>query len=160
MAKAYIPYDGSAGIYSSVEAIPDSREKLQAWSSKLAPKLARRTNPDDFHCTVIWSKVSPNRTDVDPKMDYLARLDHFEYWDGHDKDGYLVAVLTSPSLLHRHKQWKSRGAVSSFPDYCAHVTLADKFTPTPDLFKQIVQLSDKYRGQVLSFTNETIENTK
>lgn len=160
LSKTYRPYTSKIGMYSSVAPIPSSVSTLLKWQKELNIRGARQAPQDELHCTVMWSKVVPNceGIDVDPDMDYVAKLDHFEYWDGHDKDGYLVAVLTSPGLSHRHTQWKLRGAVSSFPDYVSHVTLADKFRPTPDLFKRIVQLSDKYRGCALSFSNETLED--
>jgi hypothetical protein len=158
LAKTILPFDGSSGLYVSVSPTFYSSEKLKGWAKHLFPNV--EIDSDKFHCTVMYSKVCSTKTVTDTKMDYLAKVSHFEFWDGHDSDGYLVVVLQSPSLVHLHKKWKSLGAVHSFDDYTPHVTLLDKFKMTKELQKRIDELSTKEKGTILSFTNEQLENIK
>jgi len=162
--EAGVPFDGTSGFYSKVFPTDYSKRKLSAWANKLRPLDARLYEDDKFHCTVIWSKVIPKSVGSTlvpaAKGTFVAKLDHFEYWDGHDKDGYVVAVLQSPDLKGLHENWKSHGAVHSFSQYEPHVTLFDKFIPTPYLHRQLRMLSQKEKGSILSFNNETLENLK
>lgn len=159
-AKFRMPFTRKSGLYVCVEPNAYSNEKLKSWTNEFQEIQKDARIPEDYHCTVMWSKIVPTCTDYDPDMDYIARLDHFEYWDGHDKDGYLVAVLTSPSLHHLHKQWVRRGARHSFEDYTAHVTLLDKFKPSSSLSAKIDKMTKSLRGSPLSFTNEALESIK
>lgn len=159
LAKSYRPYTGKSGLYVSVSTLPNYNKLIADWAEEFGKPLTSRQE-QELHSTVMWSKQTVNNTSVDANYNHVARLNRFEYWDGHDNDGYLVAVFDSPSLIHLHKKWLNRGAVHSFSDYLPHLTLRDKFTPNQDLFDKIGELSKKYKGSMISFNKEQIESLK
>jgi aryl carrier-like protein len=141
-----------------------SEHQLRSWAAQLvgAENLKAKI-VDNLHATVMWSKVAPAPEAmrlVDAQAHYLAEFDHFEYWDGHDSDGYLVAVLTSDSLTRLHEEWKRRGARHSFDDYLIHVTLHEKLRPTEKMLQDMRTLSVSLKGSWLSFTGENIQDIK
>lgn len=159
VAKTFRVYTGTAGAYVSVSPIDIYVKVLGKWAEELGfPFDAKRL--DSLHCTVVWSKQTVNNTSVDSSFHHVAKLNRFEYWDGHDNDGYLVAIFDSPSLVHLNKKWVNRGAAHSFSDYTPHLTLKDKFVPDQELFDKISSLSKKYKGTLISFNNECLESAK
>lgn len=160
IAKTYKVYDGTSGTYVSVVPTDESCRVLQHWSS--AFQLDNAKPEDSLHCTVTWSKAAVGSSSgmCDPDQLFYAELDHFEWWSGHDKDGYLTAVLKSPGLAERNQAWAQRGAVHSFDPYLPHVTLASKLGLTDTLSQRMKELTYMYGGFPLWFHNETIENAK
>ena len=79
----------------------------------------------DPHITVMYSSTLPK----EPKLQYSIYgntvVDHFEYWEGHDKAGYVVAKLNSEPLKTIHQELKQLGCTHSFEEYSAHITLHD-----------------------------------
>lgn len=161
IAKTFRPYDGTSGTYVSVMPSDESSKVLQHWIR--AFRLTSLTKPaSDLHCTVVWSKTPVGRVEglCDATLQLTSELDHFEWWAGHDNDGYLTAVLKSSDLTARSRLWSQRGAVHSFDPYLPHVTLASKLALTKDLEDRILYMSRLYTGFPLVFNGEQIENAK
>jgi hypothetical protein len=74
---------------------------------------------------------------VDRDERYQATSHGLDWWEGHDKNGYLVLRLTSPSLNRLNKRFTDAGLVPTFPDYKAHMTLL-----TPCKVKPITMAMD------------------
>jgi 2'-5' RNA ligase len=149
---------GDGGCYVSV--VPDVTTQMVL--SEYTARLGFYLNPvqtDNLHVTLITSRLRlPEMCETDASKSYVARLQRFEYWEGHDKAGYLVAVLNSPALHSRHSIWSDRGAVHSSDVYRPHVTLVSGLMCTQALYKRMMRLSDQEHGAVLRFYNEKIED--
>lgn len=163
LAKTLRPFTGQNGVYVSLTPSLKTQRELYHLSNLVFEGFTRPVRiklPDEYHLTVMWSKVCPADPGLSPGKVYLATLDRLDYWVGHDNDGYLGAVLKSPAIQSLHQSWTDRGAEHSFPDLKIHVTLADKFRPTAELLRKIKGLSKRYAGTSLMFGNETREDLK
>jgi hypothetical protein len=159
LAKTYRPFDGKSGTYVSV--VPDDRSviKLCEWARKLGYWLDEAAI-EELHSTIVYSKVAALSPEYDTGVQLTARLERFEFWPGHDDEGYLVAVLHSPALVKLHQEWLSKGAVHAFPEYTPHITLVEGLQPNPMLYERMVRLTDRARGTLLTLGNQQIENIK
>lgn len=85
---------------------------------------------DDLHCTIIYSKEACTfRPPEVPRSTRLrAEATGVAWWDGHDRDGYLVLELRSSDLTALHRELREQGVVPTFEEYHPHVTLR---TPCP-----------------------------
>lgn len=145
-AKTRRPFTGTAGIYVARELTPLSKAKVTAFLRSQFPSLhIDDSDIEEQHCTVVYSKTCirnlgtalPKASPVNPRVSGL------EFWEGHDKDGYLVAKLVSSDLIERHKFWLSEGAVHSFSPYEPHVTLKTPLKQTPR-FQQELEDANKF----------------
>lgn len=160
LSRAYRPYTGEVGCYVSVNPDVDSTMKLVDWAQRLGFWLDP-VQEAKLHCTVVYSKEgSPLSYKIDPQTTYTARLSGFEFWEGHDNAGYLVATLISPALTDRHNYWTSAGADHGFNEYLPHVTLLKDIRATDALYQRMMRLSHRERGTILTFYNEAIEDIK
>lgn len=159
ISRTYRPYTGEVGCFVSVEPDVDSRMKLTDWINRLGFELDALEEAR-LHCTVMHSRDSaPLSFSTDPST-YTARLKGFEFWEGHDNAGYLVATLQSAGLSERHSYWQAVGADHRFGVYQPHVTLKRFVRATDALYQRMRKLSDRERGEILSFYNEQIEDVK
>lgn len=117
-------YDGIGGIYVSV--IPDNTSKthIGEYVKSLSPPFPLDIFDDEAHMTVMYSRtagIDVNKLEI-PK-DIVALPLKFEYWDGHDGDGYLVLSMISKPASELHDHILSLGAEHSFEDYSPHMTI-------------------------------------
>lgn len=159
IAKTYRPFDGTSGCYVAVVPYLDSVNTIRGWARSIGLPMDE-ARESELHCTVMWSHAIPADARCNPEYSVPAELDHLEYWDGHDGDGYIVAVLNSEPLRQLHQKWLTRGCVHSFDDYTPHVTLLSKIKPSPLMFEKMVQASDRLKGSAVKFYGEQIENIK
>lgn len=128
-------YSGNNGFYSSVDPNPESIQRLSEWFTRLYPhKLVPLNYEQDIgiHCTIMYSHSALSCTpafahhlvSMVEGLPFVANVESFDYWKGHDDDGYFVAKLSCPELQRRHTMWKHVGAIPTFQDYQAHITLA------------------------------------
>lgn len=164
VAKTYRPYvPGSEGVYVSV--IPDDQTLiiLSEWSRKLGCKLTE-DDVDELHCTLLYSRQGTHIGALpavrEGELTYTARLDRFEYWAGHDNQGYLVAALYSETLSRLNKALVKQIGEHSFEDFVPHVTLAKGLRATQDLYNRMRVLSARDTGSILVFKNLSLEGMK
>ncbi len=108
-----------AGIFVKVNPTTESILKLK---ERLAPlELA-----EDLHCTLIYSKTVADSVDI-PMVDkhdrFNATTSQLDFWDGHDKEGYIVLKLKSDDLQRLHKRFRKKGIEPTFDDYNPHITI-------------------------------------
>lgn len=128
-----VEYTGTNGFYCAVAIRPPQLIPLVRLFKQAAGFDMPLNEEEDIglHCTVMYSKTALK---VDPEVAIKAnqrianlimkgRVTHFDYWDGHNDKGYLVAKLDSSDLQTRHNMWKAMGAVPTFDPYEAHVTI-------------------------------------
>lgn len=164
-SKTRRPFTGTAGIYVSRELTPLSKAKITAFLRSQFPSLPiDDSDIEEQHCTVVYSKTCVRSLDTalpsaSPAHSQVAGL---EYWEGHDKDGYLVAKLIAPELVERHKFWLSEGAVHSFSPYEPHVTLKTPLKQTPRLQQELAEANQFLRTFQLDVTlaGEVLEDLK
>jgi hypothetical protein len=162
IAKTYRPFDPnkSPGVYVSVSPTERTRQHIEEWSSILGLPLSI-DEASELHCTVVYSKVVPK---VMPPLDstkiYKARLLGIAWWDGHDKEGYLVMKLGSTDLAELNRQWMSAGCISNFPTYQPHVTFKKDVGPMPQDFMARRKRLYRTIGSGLEFTNAQLEGLK
>jgi hypothetical protein len=119
-------YTEEAGLYSAVEPTENSVKKI----IELAKAAGFEDLEPDLHCTVMYSPTAAIPEDVATEYSqpfYNAIPLEFKWWEGHDKDGYLVLALKSPLLAKEHQRLKEAGCVPTFDDYIPHITLKNKF---------------------------------
>jgi hypothetical protein len=164
-AKTRRPFTGTAGVYVSRELTPLSKAKITAFLRSQFPSLPiDDSDIEEQHCTVVYSKTCVR--DLDTALPSAApaniQVASLEYWEGHDKDGYLVAKLVAPELIERHKFWLSEGAVHSFSPYEPHVTLKTPLKQTPRLQQELAEANRFLRTFQLDVTlaGEVLEDLK
>lgn len=130
--KKTTDYSGKSGLYASVMPVQGFSAFLKAVLPLLHEEGIDVHEEIDFHCTVMYSREeAPHMIRITKMLSegpfrFKAWSDCVEFWDGHDGDGYLVLKLVSRDLALRNEQYKNLGCRHSFPNYEAHITLADK----------------------------------
>ncbi len=158
-SKTYRPFDPvtSKGVYVSVTPIVRSIVLISKYASLIGMPLLLKEQ-QELHCTVVYSRHIPN---ILPKLDsqkiYKAQITGVNWWLGHDKAGYLVLLLSSPSLAELHRQWYESGCISSFGEYTPHVTLKKDFGPKPPNLELIRSKLNRYIGSTLEFSSAALE---
>lgn len=131
--KTYRPFTGGDnGVYVSRILEPLSVQRLVDFVHEHALCQMSEHDIEELHCTIMYSPtgISSDHRDNDLSPIPLvcaARVVRFEFWPGHDDDGYLVAVLKSDMLQSIHNLWKLRGCIPTFPEYKPHVTVQTPF---------------------------------
>lgn len=154
-AKTRRPFTGTAGIYVARDLTSFSKAKITAFLRSQFPSLSiSESDIEEQHCTVVYSKTCVRNPDTalpaaSPARPKVSRL---EFWEGHDKDGYLVAKLVDPKLIERHKFWLSEGAVHSFSPYEPHITLKTPLKQTPQFQKELAAANEFLRTIQLDVT--------
>jgi hypothetical protein len=109
------------GIFAKVIPTADSLLKIKRRFGHLEPHLV-----DDLHTTVMFSRTPCEHMDlpiIDKHERYSAVGVQLTFWEGHDKDGYLVLLLDSPDLQSLHTKFVLAGLKGSYDTYHPHVTL-------------------------------------
>lgn len=132
------PYSGAHGFYCCIYphhqiGLPTLRSIVKTVAGvELEDPSKVDKESISFHCTVMYSKSALTGCSVAEAQRIArqmtgpvqARVERFNYWDGHDNEGYLVAELYAPDLARWHNVWKDLGAIPTFDEYLPHVTLA------------------------------------
>ena len=137
------------GIFAKVIPTADSLLKIKKRFGHLEP-LA-----DDLHTTVMFSRTPCEHVDL-PTIDrherYSAVGVQLTFWEGHDKDGYLVLLLDSPHLQSLHDRFTACGLKGSYDTYHPHVTLVTPYKNPIHTQNQLIEpifLEFYYGGYVL-----------
>lgn len=77
-----------------------------------------------LHCTLIYSEnLIEGVQTIKGGVNYPTRIIDLNWWEGHDKMGYLVALLDPEKFAPRHQQLLDMGGQCSYPEYRPHMTL-------------------------------------
>lgn len=115
------------GLYVSRALLPHNAKKWHDWAVKHG--IPDPVPAEEMHVTVLYSSV-----DVKLPMDELPITigSSGDYWDNGlsfamfgPADESLVCVFHHWPLHHRHHQFLSAGAKSTWPDYRPHLTLSN-----------------------------------
>ena len=149
-------YTGTNGTYVSITPTQESKRALA--------DLIERHHPGIFdlskfvyqaHMTIVYSREYVMK--LDPFIDGVQQVDFmhglpikFEFWDGHDGDGYMVLKLVSKDATQLNKLAISAGAKHSFDDYTPHITIQDKLNHAKNFNKSIVDEMNEHINQYAS----------
>lgn len=113
------------GTYSSVLPSAESKEQLFAFVNSIG--IENLVEPDEYHCTLIYSKVSClDVADEDFNLPCKAMVIGYKVL-GTDKK-VLVAELYFPNAIRLHDLFMEKhGATHDYPEYIPHITIADDF---------------------------------
>ena len=137
MAIDATKFSGNGSTYACL--VPAAGETLRLLDMVLGtqPPFDPSTLRDEAHVTLVYSREQ--QVDLDRfRRDYMtnmdlkpvtATVDHVEYWEGHDKDGYAVFKLQSPGAAGLNGVLIACGAKHSFDNYQAHMTIHGKVGP-------------------------------
>lgn len=149
-----VKVDCPDGIFAKVIPTTESILKIKRRFKSLNPLM------DDLHCTAMYSKTPVSSVEL-PNIDKHERYDavgtELVWWEGHDKEGYLVLKLDSKQLNVLNKKFRDAGLSGTFSDYKAHVTLLNPCKVQPSnvgilnkfLSKLPLHLEFYYGGYVL-----------
>jgi hypothetical protein len=158
---------GDNGVYVSRILDALSRDRLVDFIHEHALCQMSEKDIDELHCTIMYSPtgIDPEHRDNDLNpipLPCSARVVRFEFWEGHDEDGYLVAVLNSPTLNSLHRLWKLRGCISTFSEYRPHITLQTPFEEYKGLTHRMKLANEAiiHSPIVIRLIQETIEDIK
>lgn len=156
-----LPYTEENGLYCAVT--PDDAGKFRIM--RLCEELGVTTDHRKLHCTLVYSpEGAPKRDDiqgcVDP--DIGARINFVEYWEGHDKKGYLVAKLVSDKLQVCNERLTRAGARHTYTPYNPHITLVSGLPMSAGLESRIEEVNRRLGEESLyiRFNDHTISDIK
>ena len=120
--------------------------------------LPQVNNPHRLHCTVVYSRKAKPVALLYPSVTPLRVAGtEFEYWEGHDKAGYLVLKLDGTRHLNGyHQRWLSAGCVTQFSDYTPHVTLRTPFNKPEIVEEANEKLRDLYGMIAVALSHERL----
>lgn len=155
-------YTGNSGIYISVSPDEHSKDTIREMISKLNPPFPLDIFDDEAHMTIMYSRSETIDEDQLQTPDSITALPiKFEYWDGHDKDGYLVLKMVSEPASHFHQHLLDLGAEHSFDDYTPHMTIIHGVYKFRDKINEwLKSIEGKYGSHLVYFNKLTIDNCK
>ena len=158
-------YTGKGGAYAKISPVTGSLVKVKTALSQVkgvefhCDELER-----DPHVTLVYSRTNPIKLQNVVGcngLEVAATISDIVHWDGHDGDGYIVLKLLSPALNKLNKIFIGAGAIHSFENYEAHMTLNAKAGKlTPELISWINSAKDGLVGMQLYFDHISIEDLK
>lgn len=97
--------------------------------------------PDDLHCTVIYSRETAIQFDRMPKLltAINALVTSVQHWVGHNGKTYVVADVQSMALCQLHTKMHNAGARHSFAAYRPHITLGKLEGKPSEEFEKLVE---------------------
>lgn len=107
----------TVGTYGATYLADDTALSKKVESSGVGFRLSR-----SLHCTLIYSE---SYVEVEPQKgsQYPTKILDLDWWEGHDKMGYVVALLEPTSFLPRHQDLLARGGQCAYHEYRPHMTL-------------------------------------
>lgn len=155
-------YTGTSGIYSSVELSASSAESVKKLCSNSGIKYLDK----GLHCTVIYCKEESPASNLAMNFSsesYNADAIKIDWWEGHDKQGYLVLQLESKGLSVEHKRFVEAGCTETFDEYKPHITLAHPYaidTKEKEYQIKLANMSLRKRPLTINFINQKIEDLR
>lgn len=143
MKIEYKEYTKENGIYVCAELSKKSLDVLNKWLIETNPPFSIEYYQNEAHMTIMYSKHSyANLKFLEFPTDNIFGLSiAFEYWEGHDKDGYVVLKIISDAAKNLNKRISDSGAEHSFNDYTSHVTINNKVGPVTDDVKHWLEIA-------------------
>jgi hypothetical protein len=119
-----LPNDGTGGTYACLYLTKNSANRLLNWSKKagIYEHVLKQHKDGGFHITTAYSKLPVSYTAHGLLPPLPVKPKNFSVF-GKDNN-YLVLEVNSNFAANRNAYARLLGAVSDFPDYKPHVSLA------------------------------------
>lgn len=117
---------------------------------------------EEPHVTILYSREDkPSDKDFMDKIKFpktvSAKSSEFVFWDGHDKDGYVVLKLVSKDLSDINKEFV-KFAKHSFAEYVPHMTIIKNCAEyKEELLKWIEEINKEISKNPVEFDFDTIK---
>ena len=163
--KKTTDYSGKSGLYCSVAPVSGFAQILNIIREPLENEGLKVYSQEEFHCTVMYSKEeAPHSIRVIKLLDaqpytWKGWSDKLDYWPGHDGSGYVVLRINSRDLAIRHEQYKDLGCKHSFPEFEAHITIADDVAFKPTCLTDLNRVLSALKFEI-TFGGEHVEDIK
>lgn len=144
------------GVYASVKPTGTCVMKYRMLLDVVHPIEPIR---EKLHCTVLYSRNKTGATGhTESKNAYAAQFKEFIWWPGHDKKGYLVAVLESPDLRKANRDWHELGYSEEFDTYTPHITIRKNISKVQAEKAADILTLEYFRNPfMLTFGPQTVE---
>lgn len=163
--KKTTDYSGKSGLYCQVNPVKGFAPLEKILREALEEEGIKVYDPEDFHCTVMYSREeAPHSIRVIKLLDaapytWQGWSDKLDYWPGHDNSGYLVLKLQSRDLMIRNEQYKDLGCKHSFPTYEPHITIADNVGAKPQCMAKLNRMLKSLKFSI-TFSGEHCEDIR
>lgn len=155
-------YNGESGVYVAVLPTQESKTQILNMIKDLNPPFPLKSFDDEAHMTVVYSRnehIDSSKIIIPEEI--IALSIKFEYWDGHDKDGYLVLKMISEPAQKLHDHILMLGAEHSFKEYSPHMTIIHGISEyKSNIIKWINEINKKFISKIIIFNTMTIDNCK
>lgn len=155
-------YTGNSGIYVSVSPDDESKKYIREMVKSLNPPFPLDIFDDEAHMTIMYSRNECIDEDQLQFPESIVALPlKFEYWDGHDNDGYLVLKMISKPASDLHQHILELGAEHSFDDYMPHMTIIHGiYNYKKEINDWLKTVNGKCMCHLVYFNKLTIDNCK
>lgn len=155
-------YTGKSGIYVSVSPDDGSKNSIREIVKSFNPPFPLDIFDDDAHMTIMYSRhdyIDENKLQIPESI--VALTSKFEYWDGHDNDGYLVLKMISKPASDLHQHILELGAEHSFDDYMPHMTIIHGiYNYKKEINEWLQKVNKESILKLVYFNKLTIDNCK
>lgn len=162
--KKTTDYSGKSGLYCSVIPVKGFSSIFELVKEELEVEGISTYKYEELHTTVMYSReVAPHPIRALKLLDkgpyvFKGWSDKLAYWPGHNNKGYLVLKVNSRDLALRHEDYKDLGCVHSFPQYEAHISIADGLS-NPKCLSKLNKLFNNLKWEI-TFGGEHLEDIK
>lgn len=155
-------YTGNSGTYVSVSPDDESKKYIREMVKSLNPPFPLDIFDDEAHMTIMYSRHECIDEDQLQFPESIVALPlKFEYWDGHDNDGYLVLKMISKPASDLNQHLLDLGAEHSFDDYTPHMTIIHGIYDYKDKINTwLNSIKGKLHSRLVYFNKITIDNCK
>jgi hypothetical protein len=147
--KKHLNDEHAAGTKVFVYPSKESSAQLSAFvKNNLNVKADILVRPDQYHCTVIYSKSAcPGAENMDINLPMVGGVQDYEIFESAHYGKCLVAVLHCQAIRDLNKEIRDTfGAVSDFPTFIPHITLAWGYQGVlPSLLPKFALTFDAYK---------------
>lgn len=161
--------DVEDNVYAAIYPAPNQIGKLLRPLKLSKPPFDYDEILNRAHVTVVYSKEKGVNTDLlmhEPiiqQATYRARVDGVQYWEGHDKVGYVVLKLDSADANALNRALIDCGAKHSFDEYAAHMTVCNKAGQMTEALQAWMDKFGEYIAQntiVIEFDRLVLEDLR
>ena len=145
--KTELKFTGTSGFYCSMLLSEASKTRIASLCDRYDLPF---TEIDELHCTVMYSPEHvPDSIPIPKNMPIKGKIYGLALFGDND---HLVALVDSPELMAFNRRIVRNGAVSTYPEYRPHITLA-KVSSDND-----INVNSKFMPVDVEFVSITVED--
>ena len=152
--------EASKGTYSSLVLSEKSKQKLHAWVK--SQDITNSAEADSYHCTINYSrKAVPAIAELKPTLPIKAKVKGWDLLGPAGEKNVLVLLLDSSAATDLFKETKELGAISDYPEFIVHVTIAAPFTgQLPTKYPKFTLVFDEFKVEELDVNLRAVDTKK